>query len=57
LIRLQKVGTHKLQLAGTGERVMISKIVTTVTTLAIAVRLSPHRTEGKIYFLQATQLR
>jgi hypothetical protein len=53
--RLQKVKTRKLQLAGTGERLMISicrgVLQYAPTQLAVAVRLSPH---GKIYFLQAT---
>ena len=50
LSRLQKVETRKLQLAGTGERLMISNGYNRYNA-RFAVRLSPH---GRIYFLQAT---
>jgi hypothetical protein len=48
--RLQKVETRKLQLAGTGERLIISNGYN-CHNARFAVRLSPH---GEIYFLQAT---
>ena len=48
--RLQKVETRKLQLAGTGERLIISNGYN-CHNARFAVRLSPH---GRIYFLQAT---
>ena len=50
MMRLQKVETRNLELAGTGERLMISNGYNRHNA-RFAVRLSPH---GKIYFLQAT---